>query len=189
MALAKYMVLSDRERQVAGGNADQFRVAQYTAPENTTIVSVMVELAFSAEPLEPTLGYEHANIGGIARLVVKRAGMTIPTLNRNPDDPDTGVPALTADWDALPPESGGTQGTLNDGDTGDTWAISPFALSASGSNDRPGYGGNDRVILAPKTKRTLRRGDALILETWYSNAGADQGVIQEIAVGTLFVQT
>lgn len=174
----KYTGYNRNERTIAPAATNQFAALRYTCEDQggETVVSIHVELALNPEMLTDV---GTSNVAGYARLVVNRAGNVIPVV-------------LTAfDWG----ETALTPNIINDEDSGDTWAITPFAFGAglvltpliSGA----GMGGTGPVhlTLSPKTKRSLRKGDTVDVEIQYSNSGTGASQpLQEVVTGTVFIQ-
>lgn len=169
MGLQKYLVWARYEQSLPAATTQQHEVLSFEAPEDGTVVGIIAELAIGFE--EPTSGNNTAAVAGYARLVVNRAGNTIPTVLPNV----TLAGSLPADWDAV-----GASDTLQDADTGDTWAIQAIGH---------GPGATTRVLLVPKTKRKLRRQDKVSLETNLSNGGGITVVMNTSAIGQLWYQT
>lgn len=176
MVTRKYTGFARAERTISAAATNQFGALQYDCEDQggETIVSVHVEIALNPENL--TDGGS-SNVAGYARLVVNRSGNTIPVI----------VPST--DWDTT-----AVADAINDEDAGDTWAITPFAFGTAfvGAVIPAGAGLSGttgvHLILSPKTKRSLRKGDALIVELQYSNSGTGGAQpIQECITGTLFV--
>lgn len=173
----KYTAFARAERTIAPAATNQFAGLIYTCEDQggETIVSVHVELALNPENLTDA---GTSNVAGFARLVIQRAGNSGPVI----------VPS--ADWDDVT-----TADVLNDADAGDTWAITPFAFGA-GLVITPlisGAGmsatGPVHLVLSPKTKRSLRKGDTMQVDIQYSNSGTGASQpVQEAITATCFVQ-
>lgn len=169
----KFTGFNRNERTIPAGVTTQFAALVYTCEDQggETVVSVHVEIALGQEPPTATGA---ANVAGYARLCVNRAGNVIPLIQPN------------VDWDTVT-----VADTLNDEDSGDTWAITPFALGGSVQPVAFGAvtGGAVHLVLSPKTKRSLRKGDEMYVELNYSNGGGvDNAIIQEAVTGTTFIQ-
>lgn len=174
----KYTGYARNERTIAPGATNQFGTLTYTCADQggETIVSIHAEVSMNPETLTDP---GQSNIAGYARLVVNRQGNTIPVI------------APFDDWSAT-----GSVNGINDEDAGDTWAIVPFSFGTglvitpliSGAGMAGGTAAH--VVLSPKTKRTLRKGDSVQVEIQYSNGagGSASQPIQEVVTGTLFVQ-
>lgn len=184
MSVRKYTGWNRNERTITGGATNQFIGLIFEADDDCTAVGVHVELSLCPEA--PTTPDAHFNLTGWARIVVNRAGNLIPLI-------------LPSDqwWDPDVVDS------FNDEDSGDSWAIVPFGigggLSASNlvGNTVTGAAANGlapyavtglNLVLSPKTKRKLRRGDQVIVDLQYSNGAAGNGVVQESVVGTIFIE-
>lgn len=169
----KYVGFDRNERTIPAGTRSQFGdTLVFTADDDCTVVGISVEIAIAAEANESG-GTTHS-AAGYGRLVVNRAGNTVPLIEP------------TTSWSATDEAD-----TLNDEDAGDTWAISPIAVAGNGAVFVSGAGytsQNDRIVLAPRTKRKLRRGDQIYVETQYSNGGVGNAVFQEVVTGTIFIE-
>lgn len=170
----KYTGFQRNERTITAGSTNQFSVLQFVADDDCTVVGVSAEVVIASEPTDAATA-ANFSAAGYARLVVNRAGNTRPT---------TAVTSV-ASWGQQEAD------TLNDADAGDTWAISGLAIAGGGvisANSSAQTSQNDRTTLAPRTKRKLRRGDSVEIETQYSNGGNGNAVFQEVVIGTIFIE-
>lgn len=172
--VAKFTGFYRNERTIAPAATNQFATLQYTCEDaDETVVGIHVEIAMNPEGLTDE---GSSNVAGYARIVVNRAGNTIP------------VVVSSQGWADVV-----TASNLNDEDTGDTWAITPFALGSTlGVLGVTGVGlmGSTglHLVLSPATKRSLRKGDTVEVEIQYSNSGTGGSQpIQEVVTGTIFI--
>lgn len=172
MTVTKYTQWNRNERNITLGASQQFTPLVFTAEDNCTIVGIIVDIALGLEmPADPG----STSLAGYARIAIYRQGAAIPLIAPNGTWNTTG----TAQVD-----------TLLDEDSGDTWAIVPFAMAAAfGAGVALGAGGPAGPVqlhLSPGTKRSLRRGDQCVVELQYSNGGDQNSANQESVTGTIF---
>lgn len=146
----------------------QLGMLSYRCQETETMVSVLAQVALS---LEPNLtAVTSGNLAGFVRLKITRLGaqanVVQPQLIWNEQ---TDVDGALAPVNDLP----------DDRDVGETWAIVPFALSSG-----TGSGERQLIVLSPKTKRKLNRGDLLIVDMNYSNSASSNAILAWSVTGT-----